>query len=180
MANETETSQSQTNAKGGGKKVIIGVGVVAVAAAVGIGAFFATRGGAEEPEEKKKVVTADTADEVVSEMMSPDEGNIPQEYTVTQNSEWTFADGKSESDNAYVENAKENQTDVYFDLIVDETGEVVYSSPVLERGAVLENFKLDTPLEAGEYDCTVQYHLVDEDQNTLTTTNVGTTVKVLK
>ena len=179
MANETETSQSQTNAKGGGKKVIIGVCVVGVAAAVGIGAFLMTRP-KEEPEEMRKVITADTAEEVAEEIFSPDESTIPSSYTVTQNAEWTFEDGKSETKDAYVENDKDNETPVYFDLVVDETGEIVYSSPVLELGASLENFKLDKELDKGEYECTVEYHLVDDDQNTLTTTNVGVTVKILK
>jgi hypothetical protein len=77
-----------------------------------------------------------------------------------------------------VENVTDNETPVYFDLIVDETNEKVYSSPVLELGAKLESFKLDTPLEKGEYQCTVEYHMVDEDQNELTTVNVGVTVVV--
>jgi hypothetical protein len=78
----------------------------------------------------------------------------------------------------YVENVTDNETPVYFDLIVDETGETVYSSPVLELGAKLEKIKLDTPLEKGDYSCTMVYHLVDENQNTLTTVNVGVTVVV--
>jgi hypothetical protein len=54
----------------------------------------------------------------------------------------------------------------------------VYSSPILELGAVLDEIKLDVDLEAGAYPCTVVYHLVDEEQNTLTTVNIGLNITV--
>jgi len=103
---------------------------------------------------------------------------IHNNYTFKQSSDWVFPDGSSESTNAYVENSTDNETPMYFDLQVDKTGDIVYSSPVLELGAKIQNFKLDKPLEKGTYECTIIYHLIDDDQNELTHVNVGVNIKV--
>jgi hypothetical protein len=179
----SETQSIEQNTKGDGKKklvvgIVAAVAVVSISAAAGVGAYVASRP-KEEPKEMRKVVTPETAEQVVEEIMAEDNSNIPESYTVTQNGTWTFIDGQSASEDAYVENDKDNETSVYFDLIVDETGKKIYSSPVLKRGAAIEKFKLDTPLDAGEYECTVEYHLIDDEQNTLTTTNVGVNVVIL-
>lgn len=170
-------SQSQTEGKkggGAGKKVIGIVVVIIVLAAAGT--LLAMKfGKKEEPEKKKDVITADNVADLEKEEPIPD--NIPQNYTVMQNSEWYFPNGSSESTNAYVENSKDNETPIYFDLQVDQTGEIVYSSPILALGARIDKFALDTPLDKGEYVCTVIYHLVDEDENELTKVNIG--VKVI-
>jgi hypothetical protein len=171
-------SQSQTNVKGGGsKKIIVAAVVVVAVAGIAAAAYF----GLNKPEEEqplKETISAENVDEKVEEIFEKEPSTAPAYYTVTQTPRWTFPDGKSESNDVYVENVTDNETPVYFDLIVDETNEKVYSSPVLELGAKLESFKLDTPLEKGEYQCTVEYHMVDEDQNELTTVNVGVTVVV--
>jgi hypothetical protein len=170
-------SQSQTNVKGGGsKKIIVAVVGVAAVVAISAAAYFALN----KPEEKntKETITAENVEERVDEIFESEPSAAPAYYTVTQSPRWTFPNGKAESTDVYVENVTDNETPVYFDLIVDETGETVYSSPILELGAKLESFKLDTPLDKGEYECTVLYHLVDEDQNELTTVNVGVTVVV--
>jgi Na+-transporting NADH:ubiquinone oxidoreductase subunit NqrC len=135
---------------------------------------------AEEPKEQKDVISAENVQEVLEEWVSEDEDKyIPQYFTVVQNTEWTFPDGSSPSVDAVVGNDAENETPVYFDVVVDATGETVLSSPILELGAQIEKFKLDKVLEKGDYDCTMIYHLVDEEQNELTTVNVGVTIHIL-
>jgi hypothetical protein len=68
---------------------------------------------------------------------------------------------------------------VYFDLVLaEDESKVLYKSPVITRGAVLENFALDTTLEAGTYNCVVIYHMVDADQNTLGTLRIAVTAIV--
>lgn len=173
--------------------VIIGIIVSAVVVVTGVAVvavLLLGKGGAQEgqleqtagPEsekERRAVVTAENVEEIAEELFTPtDNGDIPQSYTVTQNSEWHFPDGSSASTDAYVENVRDNETPVYFEVIVDETQQVVYSSPVLELGASISDFSLDEPLSKGEYVCTVLYHLVDDDQNELTTVRVGGTLVV--
>lgn len=185
MSSEMQNIEKEKKGDGG-KKLLIGICGVVVIAAVGVGAFAFGKSKssqpveAEEQKEVKKVITPDTAEEVVDEILAEDTSNIPSSYTVTQNGTWTFQNGSAATEDAYVENDKENETPIYFDLIVDNTGQKIYSSPILELGAVLEGFTLDTPLEQGEYECTVEYHLVDENQKTLTTTNIGVKVIVLE
>ena len=90
-----------------------------------------------------------------------------------------FSTGKEASYDAVVENVETNTNDVYFDIVLesDET-KVLYKSPVIPRGGRLEEIILDEPLEAGNYECVVIYHLIDENQNTLSTLRIGLTIIV--
>jgi Na+-transporting methylmalonyl-CoA/oxaloacetate decarboxylase gamma subunit len=185
----SEVQNIENKEKGDGKKklligIVIAVIAILLCSVVAMASLLAktNKAGekAEEPkEEPRKVITPDTAEEVVEEILSEEPlSNVPSSYTVTQNGTWTFENGDAETKDAYVANDIENETPIYFDLIVDETEEIIYSSPVLELGAELDSFKLDKHLEKGTYNCTVLYHLIDEDQNTLTTTRIGVTVVV--
>jgi hypothetical protein len=177
---ETPTHKS---GKGGRRSLIIGVFVTLVVL-IGVIVFLVvklttqTQNTVEEPKEKKSVVLPENVEEIVSDWVEDANTYAPEYFTVVQNSTWTFPDGNSNSTDALVENDRENETAFYFDVVEDSTGEVVYSSPILELGAKLGGFKLDKPLDAGEYNCTMTYHLVDEDQKELTTATVGVTIIV--
>jgi cytoskeletal protein RodZ len=180
---------SDSGKKGGGKGLIIGGVVLIVILLLVVIILLIARSQNNEQipeaqpvsagtvessaEDQRSVITAENAEEAVTEMLTGTPKNIPTSYTVTQNSDWNFHDGASASTNAYVENDPSNETPVFFDIVVDETGETVYSSPVLELGAKLESIKLDKELPQGTYPCTMTYHLVDDKQNTLTTVSVG-------
>jgi hypothetical protein len=136
----------------------------------------ATTGPAEEGK-REVLVTEDNVKEVAEEM-EQEEYTPPGYYTVMQNMEWHFPKGDQPSSDAHVENLPENTNDVYFDLFLADNDETpIYQSPVIPLGAVLEDFKLDTKLDAGTYDCIIVYHLVDENQNSIST--VSLTVKVI-
>jgi hypothetical protein len=178
-----EETPTQKSGKGGTKLIVFGV-IIVIAVLAGAIVVLASKLNSknmdEEPVEKKAVITAENVEEVLDEWVNEtEEKYVPKYYTVVQNTEWTFSDGSSPSTDATVENDAENETAVYFDVIVDETGETIYSSPVLELGAKIEHFKLDKALEKGDYICTVIYHLVDEEQNELISVDVGTTIHVL-
>lgn len=135
----------------------------------------------EEPEEQTRrnvVVTQENAEAVAEEMVN--QGEVPQGYYASRMSTtWHFSSGDAISEDAYVENASDNTNDVYFDVFLssDETTPIL-ESPVIPIGAKLENIALDTVLEAGTYDCVMVYHLVDENQNTISTLRVGFTIIV--
>ena len=176
--------QSQSGEKGKGKRkqlgiIIIIIVIVALIAVIGVLAMKLLNGKEEEPaeEEKKSVITAENVTEVLDDLLSEPE-QVPAYYTVVQNTDWTFPDGASASTDAYVENDPENETAVYFDVVIDETGEQIYSSPVLELGAKLDEITLDKDLDPGDYDCTMKYHLVDEDQKELSSVDVGVNIHV--
>lgn len=133
-----------------------------------------------DTEEKRPVVvTPENAEEVAEQILNREEAEgIPLSYQVTMNSTWKFEDGKSESENAYVANSKENETAVYFDVVRNDTQETIYQSPVIPVGEELGSITLDQDLDAGEYECTLTYHLIDDEQNTLTTVNMWVMILV--
>jgi hypothetical protein len=78
-----------------------------------------------------------------------------------------------------VENVEKNTNDVYFDiLLAEDESHVIYQSPVIPRGGHIEKIALDEDLEPGTYDCICVYHLIDEDQNTISTLRVTLTIIV--
>lgn len=92
---------------------------------------------------------------------------------------WHFETGDGVSRDAYVQNLPENTNDVYFDLfLAGQETESIYQSPVIPRGSELTEIALDKPLEAGTYDCVLIYHLVDEEQKTISTLRVAVVIVV--
>lgn len=127
---------------------------------------------AEEPR-RSVVVTKDTVDDILDDMMQQ-EYVEPGYYSASMTTEWHFATGDAVSEDAYVQNLRENTNDVYFDVFLAENEEeAIYESPVLPRGSELGGIALDTALSAGTYDCVMVYHLIDEEQNTVSTLRVG-------
>lgn len=135
--------------------------------------------GREEPEEKRNVVvTKDNVDEVLDDMLNQ-EYVEPGYYSASMSTTWHFTSGNAVSEDAYVANVEENTNDVYFDVfLADNEDEAILKSPVLPRGSELRDIALDTPLSAGTYDCVMIYHLVDDEQNTVSTLRVGFTIVV--
>lgn len=89
---------------------------------------------------------------------------VREGYFLTEmTNDWIFPNGTSPSTNAYVGNAPTNKHPFYFDLILDDTGETIYSSPVLPLGTHVDNIMLDKNLPAGSYRCTMTNHFLDEN-----------------
>ena len=124
------------------------------------------------------VVNEENAEDVLNQMMGKQVFAAPTTYDVTMNSTWYFSDGKSASDNAYVENSKSNKNNVCFDVVRLDTEEVIYKSPILPVEAHVEGIVLDTELPDGTYDCIVTYYLLDDEGNSLATVNVALTIVV--
>lgn len=186
----SEMTNTTNDGKGDGRKKLL-IAIVAVVIVLLIGAVTAMAAlfvkmnkeqqAAKEPEQKpREVISADNVDDVLAEMEAVQESrkNIPQSYTVSQSTDWTFSGETLKSEDAYVKNDSSNETPVYFDLVVDSTEEIIYTSPILDLGAEIRGFTLDKPLDLGTYTCTVVYHLVDENQNELTYVNIGVEVTV--
>lgn len=160
----------------GGKNLLIVCAVIIIVILIAVIAVLLNQ---EETPKRDVVVNEDNAEEVAKVLL--DEETVqPGTYEVTMNSTWNFKDGKSASDNAYVENATVNTNDVYFDVELSDTGKVIYESPVIPRGSYLEEITLKEDLEAGTYDCVLTYHLIDENQNTVSTLTMGLTIVVEK
>ena len=174
-------NQTQSGKKGGMRTAGIILLIAIILVLIGIIVYLLMlRQPAEEEEERRgTVVTPDNVQKVIEQMdqKASEKVDVPEYYTVMMNYEWRFATGDAVSENAYIENMTVNTNAVYLDLFLAEDEEnAIYKSPVIPLGSSLQEIALDTPLEAGTYDCVVVYHLVDDDQNTLSTLRVTVTV----
>lgn len=174
--------QSSRSGRGSNKGLIaaIIIAAVVIAALIGVIIHMMQSKNADVAEEKRPVVvTEDNAEQVAEEILNREEPQeTPMNYQVTMNSTWEFESGDKASSNAYVANSENNETAVYFDVVRNDTQETIYQSPVIPVGGELNSITLDTDLDAGDYECTLTYHLIDKDQNTLTTVNMWLMVKV--
>lgn len=174
--------QKQIKQRKGGL-VFIAVAMIVIALLLGFIAYLlvTSRNAAQEEERRNVLITPENVESVVDEMKEKQEqeATAPGYYTVTMNPSWHFASGSEPSDDAAVVNAEINTNDVYFDIVLAENEEkVIYQSPVIPIGGRLEDIALDEPLDAGSHECVVIYHLVDEEQNTLSTLRVALTIVV--
>lgn len=170
----------QNNASGNKTKIIMLIGGVVIIALVVTVVILLVRGKEDAQEDTKRnvVVTQDNAEQVIENMVRQ-EYVAPGYYTTKMSTTWHFATGDAVSEDAYVENDVKNTNDVYFDVfLADDESTPILQSPVIPRGAELDNISLDTPLEAGTYDCVMVYHLVDGEQNTVSTLRIGFTIIV--
>lgn len=171
--------QEQNKTKKGGFVIVI-VAAVIIAGLLGVIIFLLLSQNAKPEEEKRSVViTPENVEQVLEEITETKETVAPGYYTATMNTTWHFASGDQPSYDAVVENAETNTNDVFFDIVLEsDEDKVLYKSPVIPRGERLENITLDEPLDAGTYDCVVIYHLIDEEQNTLSTLRIAITIIV--
>jgi hypothetical protein len=110
----------------------------------------------------RMVLDEESAANVMDEMRQEvEEGMFECNMSMT----WTFADGSSKSKDAYVANSTNNKYPIYFDVELKDTGEVIYSSPVLPVGSQLTNFALDKDIDPGEYKARVVYYLIRDEQS---------------
>ena len=122
------------------------------------------------------IVTEENLDEIREQLSTPPEDAT---YSAVMSVEWTFERWDRPSRDAYIENSTANTRTVFFDVILDETEELIYSSPYIPVGRKLENFALDTVVPAGEYTATVVYFLVDDDNEVLTDVSVMVWLNIL-
>lgn len=151
--------------------VIIAIAIVLIVAL----ALVLTRQSAEA-ERRNVVVTPDNVEEILSDMQ--EQKVQAGRYEVTMNTTWNFDKGDSSSSNAYVENSTANTNDVYFDIVLSDTGETIFTSPTIPVGSHLESITLDTPLDKGTYDCVLTYHLLDEEGTAVSKLNISLSIVI--
>lgn len=121
------------------------------------------------------VATKDNIEEILKDMESTEP--VPDgHYTTSMSINWHF-NGQKSTD-AYVANDVVNTRTVYFDLILADTEELIYSSPYIPVGAELKGVTLDKELEPGTYETVLVYHLVDDNEKVVSTLSVGLTIYV--
>ena len=149
--------------------IIIGIVIISIVALI---LLFARQ---TEPK-RNVVVTPDNVDEILSDMKG--QTTKPGTYEVKMNTTWNFDRGNTASSDAYVENSTSNTNAVDFDIVLSETGETIFKSPVIPVGSHLENITLDKVLKKGKHACVLTYHLLDDNGNTTGKLNLNLTINV--
>jgi hypothetical protein len=169
VSNEVEKEKKK---KGG--KIVLAICIILIIVLCVIIYLLLSR--KEDDETKRKVlVNEDNVEEILSDI---EERTPSGSYEVTMNSTWYFESGTESSDNAYVENAETNENSVYFDVTRSDTEETILESPIIPVGEHMNNITLDSELSAGTYDCVMTYHLLDDDEETISTVRVGLTIVI--
>ena len=70
-------------------------------------------------------------------------------------------DGEGE---ARIENISANKYHMQVDIILDETGETVYSSKLIKPGFSIANIQLSKELEPGEYEATAIFSAITQEE----------------
>lgn len=127
-------------------------------------------------ESTRVVLDADSASNIMDEMRKEvEEGMFECQMSMT----WSFADGTSESNDAIVVNSSNNSYPLYFDVTLNDTNELIYSSPVVPVGSQLTQIKLDKDLDPGEYEATVMYSLLDDETSQTVKSQAGFVITII-
>lgn len=170
----TKEQEQKKKRKGG---LVLGIAIVVIIALAGV-VIYLLQSRDTEPENERRnvVITPENVESVLKELGDVKETGY---YTVTMNPTWHFKTGKEASYDAIVENVVKNSNDIYFDIVLEDDEEkVLYQSPVIPRGGRLEEITFDDALDAGTYNCVAIYHLIDENQKTLSTLRVALDIVV--
>ena len=175
MANKS----SKQNSKNNGAKIAFIIGSIVIIALLAVIVVLLVNGKGKKEEVKRNVVvTKDKAEEIAEEMIQ-EEYIEPGYYSTQMSTTWHFATGDAVSEDAYVLNDKSNTNDVFFDVfLAEDESTPILESPVIPRGSEMTDISLDKKLKAGTYDCVMVYHLIDDDQNTVSTLRIGFTIIV--
>lgn len=143
------------NGSGGKKKtIIIIITCIVLIVAAGIIIYLLTRGEDGEMNENNY-------QQIQEEMAEKVNDGYFETY---MNTEWTFKDGKSKTEDAILGNSPNNKKPIRCEVILDDSGETVLSTDIIPVGAEMPPFKLDKELAKGEYSATCQVYLMDEGE----------------
>lgn len=161
----------------GTRVAFIGGGTVIAALLVTVIVLLVKGNGAVKDEVKRNVVVNSNNVEQVAEELIKEEYVAPGYYSTQMSTTWHFATGDAVSEDAYVKNDAGNTNDVFFDVfLASNEDEPILQSPVIPRGSELNEISLEKKLDAGTYDCVMVYHLIDDEQNTVSTLRVAFTI----
>ncbi len=164
----------------GGKKGVFVLCILAIAILLAMVIYLLitrNQGKEDDAVSRNVVVNEENVEEVLQEL-DEKEAVPPGYYEAVMNSTWNFASSDEPSNNAYVENAKSNTNPVYFDVEIEDTGEVVYESPIIPVGSHLEDITLGSALEDGTYNCILTYHLLDDENRSISTLKMAVTIVI--
>ncbi|GHV12549.1 hypothetical protein FACS1894219_05670 [Clostridia bacterium] len=159
-------SKEETTTKGlQNKYIILTLGVLVIIGAVVITIFLLTK----ESSDDVPVATNSWGTPVINEdnvadiKEALDEKIASGMFETYMNTTWTFPSGKAPSNDAIMGNSVNNNYPFWFEVVVSETNNVVYTSSLLPVGTSLKEIVLSENLEKGEYPAVAVIHRVDEN-----------------
>ena len=167
--------------KGSNKIVIIVMAAVIVVMAAVVGVMFYKMSTAGKPGDDKEIVNnlpPSGSGVVISEDSRNVGTNIAEKVAkgsvaVKMTQDWIFNNG-GESSNAYLTNSERNSYDMRFEITLEDSGEVIMTSPDVPVGSCIENFPLSVKLEPGKYNVVIAHQLVENGEVFATARTAGT------
>lgn len=84
-------------------------------------------------------------------------------FVSQETTDWYFPSATEASTNAVVAHSELNQCDIYVEIFLNSTQEVIFRSQIIKPGETLREITLGKELESGTHECVMLYHLVDSD-----------------
>jgi uncharacterized lipoprotein YddW (UPF0748 family) len=128
-----------------------------------------------KPVKKNQVVTPQNIEQILSKLEEKDLVPVGS-YEVVMNTEWHFDSPTAVSKDAKIQNSVYNQNTVY--VTVEKDGQLLYTSPYIPVGSTLKNIEMDTPLKEGNYDALVKYHIIDANEDEISSLTMSITLYV--
>ncbi len=100
------------------------------------------------------------------QIMAEMDEQVKEGYFETyMNNEWTFPDGTSETQDAVLGNSPNNVKPIRYEVMLADTGEMLFKTDVIPVGVELPPFKLDVDLDAGTYNAVCRVYLMNEEED---------------
>lgn len=180
MSNSSNTTASNKN---GSKSVVILGSIIIVLLLViivgGVFLFMSLNDKNNKPDEVVSgnlVVDSDNVGAIEDDLRAKVEEGM---FETSMNVVWNFEDGSSASMDAFIANSVNNTKPIYFEVILADTSEVIYTSPVIPVGSQLKALTLDEVLPAGSYTAYCKYHLLNEDNTEFSNVAFTVTINIL-
>ena len=131
----------------------------------GTAAYFIQRAGTYEKYEFDAEAMAGRIQQMTEEEIQAELNRVVDEgmFNISIASAILFngPDGEGE---ARIENIAANHYHMQVDILLDETGETVYSSKLIKPGYSIKNIRLDKRLEPGEYPATAVFSAITQEE----------------
>lgn len=178
MDEQTSTPVATAPSPKNKTNLLLGIVIVLLVAVLAVGGMLLLRSrqaASQLADAGNLVVDEDNLEDVMNRLRENVEENM---FEVAMTFSWRFPDGASPASSAYVENSTANSRPFYFEVLLDDTNEVVYKSTVVPVGKALRSITLSKDLDAGVYGATCLYHFLDENNNEVSNVAFGITLTI--
>lgn len=164
-----QSAQKQRARGGAPLPPVFYVAVVVAVVAVLVACFFAFRscapssGEGRDPNASLGQLEGKTQEEIQSELDRVVEEGM---FNISISSLVKFEDGQSEGE-LRIENVPNNPYLMKVEITRDDTGDVVYTSGMIEPNHHIQSAKLAVDLDAGDYPCTATFYAHDPETEEL-------------